>query len=419
MTITEKILATHSGRKEVFPGEFIEADVDLVLVNDITGPLAIEEFERSGIKKVFNPGKIVLVPDHFTPCKDIKSAEMVKVLRNFARLYSVIFYEIGKVGIEHALLPEEGLTIPGDVIIGADSHTCTYGAVGAFSTGIGSTDAAAAMITGKIWLKVPPTVRFVYRGKCNRYVGGKDLILYTIGRIGVDGARYKAMEFTGEVIENLGIDERFTICNMAVEAGAKNGIIPPDRITEKFLLDAGAKRKGIFLKSDSNAKYEDIMEIDVNLIQPQVAVPHLPSNSRDVRELSDIKIDQVVIGSCTNGRITDLRRAAEIARDKKVHPDVRVIVIPATQRVYQQAVKEGLVEIFVKSGCVISPPTCGPCLGGHMGVLADGEVAIATTNRNFIGRMGHPSSKVYLANPEIAMASAIRGKISHPDEVAK
>lgn len=419
MTITEKILASHAGRKEVSPGEFIEADVDLVFVNDITGPLAIEELEKTGIKRVFNPEKIVLIPDHFTPCKDIKSAENVKILRDFAHCYGVVFYEIGKVGIEHALLPEEGLTLPGNLIIGADSHTCTYGAVGAFSTGVGSTDAAAAMITGKVWLKVPPTVRFLYRGKRNRYVGGKDLILYTIGKIGVDGARYMAMEFAGEVIENLPVDDRFTICNMAIEAGAKNGIIAPDRITEEFLSSVGSKKKGIFLKNDSDAKYQDIIEINVNLIQPQVAAPHLPSNSRDVRELSDIKIDQVVIGSCTNGRISDLRRAAVIAQGKKVNPDVRTIIIPATQKVYQQAMEEGLIEIFVKSGCVISPPTCGPCLGGHMGVLAKGEVAIATTNRNFIGRMGHPSSEVYLANPEVAMASAIKGKISHPDEVVK
>jgi len=419
MTITEKILALHSGKKEVFPGEFIEADVDLILANDITGPLAIEEFESTGIGKVFNPEKIVLVPDHFTPCKDIKSAEMVKILRNFARKYGVIFYEIGKLGIEHALLPEEGFTLPGDLIIGADSHTCTYGAVGAFSTGVGSTDVAAAMITGKVWLKVPPTIRFVYNGRLNNYVGGKDLILYTIGKIGVDGARYKTMEFSGTVIESLACDDRFTICNMAIEAGAKNGIIIPDKITEEFVSLLKRKRESVFLRNDSDARYEGIIEINVDAIQPQVAVPHLPGNSKDVRDVSGIRIDQVVIGSCTNGRITDLRNAAKIARGKKVHPEVRTIIIPATQRVYQQAVKEGLIDIFIEAGCVISPPTCGPCLGGHMGVLGSGEVAIATTNRNFIGRMGHPSSDVYLANPEVAMASAIKGKISHPDEVVK
>ncbi len=419
MTITEKILAAHSGEKEVFPGEFIEADVDLVLANDITGPLAIEEFEKTGIKRVFNPEKIVLIPDHFTPCKDIKSAEMVKMLRNFARTYRVIFYEIGRVGIEHALIPEEGLAIPGDLIIGADSHTCTYGAIGAFSTGVGSTDVACAMITGKVWLKVPPTIRFVYTGNRNRYVGGKDLILYTIGKIGVDGARYKAMEFAGPAIDNLYSDDRFTICNMAIEAGAKNGIIAPDKSTEEFLSGLHIQRKPLFFTSDSETKYENTVEINVDLIQPQVAEPHLPSNSRDVRELSHIRINQVVIGSCTNGRITDLRKAAKIALGKKVHPEVRTIIIPATQRVCQQALKEGLIEIFMDAGCVISPPTCGPCLGGHMGVLAKDEIAIATTNRNFIGRMGHPSSKVYLANPEVAMASAIKGSISHPDEVVK
>ncbi len=418
MTITEKILAIHAGQKEVVPGQFIEADVDLVLANDITGPLAIEEFERSGAKKVFDPSKIVLVPDHFTPCKDIKSAEMVKVLRNFARRYGTRFYEIGKVGIEHALLPEEGLVLAGNLVIGADSHTCTYGALGAFSTGVGSTDVAAAFITGKVWLKVPPTIRFIYTGKCGKFVGGKDIILYTIARIGVDGARYRAMEFCGETIRNLSMDDRFTICNMAIEAGGKNGIIEPDGITEEFLLSA-AKAKGIFYSSDNDAKYENIIEIDAGVISPQVAAPHLPSNSKSVYEFSDIKIDQVVIGSCTNGRISDLRKAAMIAKGRYVHSEVRTIIIPATQKIYRQALREGLIDIFVEAGCVISPPTCGPCLGGHMGVLAKGEVVIATTNRNFIGRMGHPESFVYLSNPEVAMASAIKGKISHPDEVLK
>lgn len=418
MTITEKILATHAGKKEVFPGDFIEANVDLVLANDITGPLAIKEFESLNPSKVFDPDKIVFVPDHFTPCKDIKSAEMVKLLRDFSRKYKTRFYEIGKVGIEHTLLPEEGLVLPGDVIIGADSHTCTYGAVGAFSTGVGSTDVAAALITGKVWLKVPASIKFVYYGKCKKFVGGKDIILYTIGKIGVDGARYKSMEFTGEAIKNLPMDDRFTICNMAIEAGGKNGIIEPDRITEEFLLTV-TRKKGKIYKSDDDAKYEKIVEINVEKIEPQVAAPHLPSNSKDVKEYSDIKIDQVVIGSCTNGRISDLRRAAMIAKGKSVHPEVRVIIIPATQKIYQQALKEGLIDIFIKAGCVISPPTCGPCLGGHMGVLAKGEVAISTTNRNFIGRMGHPESFVYLANPEVAMASAIRGKISHPEEVLK
>ncbi|MCM8821303.1 MAG: 3-isopropylmalate dehydratase large subunit [Candidatus Omnitrophica bacterium] len=418
MTITEKILATHCGLDEIFPGQFIEANVDLILANDITGPLAIEEFEKTGAKKVFDPSKIVLVPDHFTPCKDIKSAEMVKILRNFSKKYKTRFYEIGKVGIEHALLPEEGLVTAGSLIIGADSHTCTYGAVGAFSTGVGSTDVAFGFVTGKVWLKVPPSIKFIYTGKCGRFVGGKDIVLYTIGKIGVDGARYRAMEFEGEAIENLSMDDRFTICNMAIEAGGKNGIIAPDIITEDFLTSV-AKEKGIFYRSDKDAKYENVVEIDASAIGPQVAAPHLPSNSRDVREFSDVRIDQVVIGSCTNGRISDLRRAAMIAKGKSVHSDVRAIIIPATQKVYQQAMKEGLINIFIDAGCVISPPTCGPCLGGHMGVLAKGEVAIATTNRNFIGRMGHPESFVYLSNPEVAMASAIKGRISHPDEVLK
>ncbi|MCM8759109.1 MAG: 3-isopropylmalate dehydratase large subunit [Candidatus Omnitrophica bacterium] len=418
MTITEKILAQHACLEEVFPGEFIEANVDLVLANDVTGPLAIEEFEKSGAKNVFNPDKIVLVPDHFTPCKDIKSAEMVKILRDFAKRHGTKFYEIGKVGIEHALLPEEGLIHAGDLIIGADSHTCTYGAVGAFSTGVGSTDVAAAFVTGKVWLKVPPTIKFIYNGKPLRFVGGKDIILYTIAKIGVDGARYKAMEFTGETIRYLSMDERFTICNMAIEAGGKSGIIEPDDITEEYLLLV-AKNKGKFNRSDRDAKYEEIIEIQVDKIPPQVAAPHLPSNSKDVREFSNVRIDQVVIGSCTNGRISDLRKAAQIAKGKSVHPDVRTIIIPATQKVYHQALREGLIDVFIQAGCVISPPSCGPCLGGHMGVLAKGEVALATTNRNFIGRMGHPESYVYLSNPEVAMASAIRGRIVHPEEVMR
>jgi len=416
MTITEKIIARHSGKDVVVPGEFVECDVDLVLANDITAPLAIEEFEKAGAKRVFDGSKIVLVPDHFTPCKDIQSAELVKKLREFARKHKVRFYEIGRAGIEHALLPEEGLTRPGDFIVGADSHTCTYGAVGAFSTGMGSTDIAAAMITGKVWIKVPPSLKFIYKGKRNKYVGGKDLILYTIGKIGVDGATYKSMEFTGEAIRNLPMDDRFTMCNMAIEAGAKNGIIEPDEITSLYLEEIGIPPIN-FLKSDEDALYEKVIEIDVSDIMPQVAAPHLPSNSKSVDEYADIKIDQVVIGSCTNGRITDLRRAASILNGHTVHPEVRCIIIPATQKVYQQALKEGLIDVFLTAGCVISPPTCGPCLGGHMGVIGKGEVAIATTNRNFIGRMGHPQSYVYLSNPEVAAASAIKGKICHPDEV--
>ncbi|MCM8804877.1 MAG: 3-isopropylmalate dehydratase large subunit, partial [Candidatus Omnitrophica bacterium] len=391
--------------------------IDLILANDITGPLAIKEFENIGAKSVFNPEKIVLVPDHFTPCKDIKSAELVKILREFAKKYKVRFYEIGQVGIEHALLPEEGLTLPGQLIVGADSHTCTYGAVGCFSTGVGSSDVAYAMITGKLWFKVPETINFFYYGNLNSFVGGKDLILYTIGLIGVNGANYKSMEFTGPVIENLPIDDRFTICNMAIEAGGKNGIIKPDKITEEYLKSIGVKVNIENLETDSENDYEKIIEIDVSKIEPQVSAPFLPSNSKSVREYQDIKIDQVVIGSCTNGRISDLRKAANILKNKKVHSEVRCIIIPATQKVYMQALKEGLIEIFLSAGCVISPPTCGPCLGGHMGVLAKGEVAIATTNRNFIGRMGDPESYVYLSNPEVAAASAIKGKIVHPEEI--
>jgi 3-isopropylmalate/(R)-2-methylmalate dehydratase large subunit len=417
MTITEKIIAKHSGKESVKPGEFVESSVDLVMANDITGPLAIEEFEKIGAKKVFDPDKIVLVPDHFTPPKDIQSAELVKCLRGFAKEYKVRFYEIGKVGIEHALLPEEGLTLPGDFIIGADSHTCTYGAVGAFSTGMGSTDIAAAMITGKTWIKVPSTIRFNYTGKRNKYVGGKDLILYTIGKIGVDGATYRSMEFTGETIRNLPMDDRFTICNMAIEAGAKNGIIEPDDITLSYIEEITGHMPETTVKSDEDAVYEKTIEIDVEKIQPQVAAPHLPSNSKDVTEYSDIKIDQVVIGSCTNGRISDLRRAAGILNGQTIHPEIRCILIPATPKIYKQALKEGLIDVFLSANCVVSPPTCGPCLGGHMGVLGKGEVAISTTNRNFIGRMGHPGSYVYLSNPEVAAASAIKGKICHPDSI--
>ncbi len=417
MTITEKIIAAHSGKESVSPGEFVESRVDLVLANDITAPLAIEEFEKAGAKKVFDPKKIVLVPDHFTPCKDIKSAELVKTLRRFARAHKVRFYEIGRVGIEHALLPEEGLTLSGDFIIGADSHTCTYGAVGAFSTGMGSTDIAAAMVTGKVWIKVPASIKFNYTGKRNKYVGGKDLILYTIGKIGVDGASYRSMEFTGDTISNLPMDDRFTMCNMAIEAGAKNGIIAPDELTQMYIEEVTGRSEGTVLNSDGGAKYEKIIEIDADRIQPQVSAPHLPSNAKNAEEFSDVKIDQSVIGSCTNGRITDMRRAAGIMNGQSVHPEVRCIIIPATQKIYQQALKEGLIDIFLNAGCVISPPTCGPCLGGHMGVLGKGEVAIATTNRNFIGRMGHPESYVYLSNPEVAAASAIKGRICHPDMI--
>jgi len=418
MTLSQQIISIHSGKKSVTAGEFVESSVDLVLANDITAPLAIEEFLKSGSKKVFDPRRIVLVPDHFTPCKDIRSAEMVKVLRDFSARFGVRFYELGKVGIEHALLPEEGLTRPCDLIVGADSHTCTYGAVGAFSTGMGSTDIASAMITGKVWMKVPSAIRFNYHGKRNRYVGGKDLILYTIGKTGVDGASYMSMEFCGEVISNLPMDDRFTICNMAIEAGAKNGIIGADDITENYMRTVAPEAVSCNLEAAGDSDYWKVVDIDVSGIEPQVAAPHLPSNSGDARKYSGVRIDQAVIGSCTNGRISDLRRAASILNGQTVHPGVRCIVIPATPRIYRQAVKEGLIEVFMSAGCIISPPTCGPCLGGHMGVLAKGETAIATTNRNFIGRMGHVESYVYLSGPEVAAASAVRGRICHPEEIS-
>ena len=418
MTLSQQIISIHSGKKSVTAGEFVESSVDLVLANDITAPLAIEEFLKSGSKKVFDPRRIVLVPDHFTPCKDIRSAEMVKVLRDFSARFGVRFYELGKVGIEHALLPEEGLTRPCDLIVGADSHTCTYGAVGAFSTGMGSTDIASAMITGKVWMKVPSAIRFNYHGKRNRYVGGKDLILYTIGKTGVDGASYMSMEFCGEVISNLPMDDRFTICNMAIEAGAKNGIIGADDITENYMRTVAPEAVSCNLEAAGDSDYWKVVDIDVSGIEPQVAAPHLPSNSGDARKYSGVRIDQAVIGSCTNGRISDLRRAASILNGQTVHPGVRCIVIPATPRIYRQAVKEGLIEVFMSAGCIISPPTCGPCLGGHIGVLAKGETAIATTNRNFIGRMGHVESYVYLSGPEVAAASAVRGRICHPEEIS-
>lgn len=418
-TITEKILAAHSNKKEVSPGEIIMADVDLVLGNDITAPIAIHEFKKTGIKKVFDYHKIVLVPDHFTPNKDIKSAENCKILREFAKEQKIInYFEVGRTGIEHALLPEKGLVLPGELIIGADSHTCTYGAIGCFSTGIGSTDMAFSMATGKIWLKVPETIKFVYYGKLKKWVSGKDLILYTISQIGVDGANYCAMEFTGEVIKSLNMDERFTICNMAVEAGAKSGIIEPDEITLEY-VEKRANRKYKIYKSDPEANYKKIYEFDVSKIEPQVALPHLPSNCVSVNKIKDVWIDQVVIGSCTNGRITDLRVAASILKGRKVPQEVRLIIIPATQEIYKQALKEGLIEIFIEAGAVISPPTCGPCLGGHMGVLAKGERCVSTTNRNFVGRMGDKESEVYLSSPAVAAASAIAGKIVSPEEVLK
>nr|WP_276900193.1 3-isopropylmalate dehydratase large subunit [Dictyoglomus thermophilum] len=418
MTITEKILADHSGKKEVFPGELIFVKLDFILANDITGPLAIKEFEKIGVEKVFDNEKIALIPDHSTPNKDIKSAMQSKMLREFAKRQGIkYYYEVGRVGIEHALLPEEGLVLPGDAIIGADSHTCTYGALGAFSTGVGSTDLAYAMATGEIWLKVPESIKFIYYGKLPQWVTGKDLILYTIGNIGVDGARYKAMEFTGEVIRNLPMSDRLTICNMAIEAGAKNGIIEPDEITLDYVRNR-AKRDFKIYKSDEDAQYKEVYEWDVSDLEPIVAFPHLPSNIKKISEISkDIYIDQVYIGSCTNGRIEDLRIAAKILKGHKVHKDVRLIITPATPNIYMQALKEGLIEIFLEAGASITPSSCGPCLGGHLGVLAEGEKAVATTNRNFVGRMGHPKSEVYLSNPAVAAASAILGRIAAPWEV--
>jgi 3-isopropylmalate/(R)-2-methylmalate dehydratase large subunit len=417
MTITEKILAAHCNKKSVVPGELIEAKLDFILGNDITAPFAIKEFRKVGAKKVFDRNRVALIPDHFTPNKDIKSAEQCKLLRDFAREQKLTnYFEVGKVGIEHALLPEFGLVLPGDAIIGADSHTCTYGAVGAFSTGVGSTDLAAAMITGKAWFKVPESIKFIFYGKRQQWVDGKDLILHTIGDIGVDGALYKSMEFTGETIEKLSMDSRFTMCNMAIEAGGKNGIIAPDKITLDY-VKTRAQRKYKLFQSDPDAKYVEVIEYDVSKIEPQVAFPHLPSNTKPISKVGKVQIDQSVIGSCTNGRIEDLRIAAKIMNGKKVHPYVRCIIFPATQAIYLQAMKEGLIEIFIKSGAAVSTPTCGPCLGGHMGILAAGERAIATTNRNFIGRMGDTKSEVYLSNPAIAAASAILGRIGSPKEV--
>jgi 3-isopropylmalate/(R)-2-methylmalate dehydratase large subunit len=419
MTITEKILAAHTNKKQVSPGQLLDVRIDLALGNDITAPLAIQAFKEIGAKRVFHRDRLVLVPDHFTPAKDIPSAEQCKVLREFARAHHIThFFEIGEAGIEHVLLPEKGLVLPGDVVIGADSHTCTYGAVGAFSTGVGSTDLAAIMATGRLWLKVPESLKLVYHGKLNPWVSGKDLILFTIGDIGVDGALYQAMEFCGETIQRLPMAGRFTMANMAIEAGAKNGIFEPDEITLQFIKPR-AKRPYRLYRSDREAHYVDVREYNVSKIHPQVALPHIPSNIKDVREIGKIEIDQVVIGSCTNGHLDDLRVAAKILRRKKVAPSIRLIVIPATQDIYRQALKEGLIEIFISAGAVVSPPTCGPCLGGHMGVLAGGERALATTNRNFRGRMGHAQSEVYLSNPAVAAASAVKGRICHPKEVMK
>lgn len=417
MTMTQKILAAHAGVKEVRVGELIMADLDLVLGNDVTTPVAVKEFERINAQEVFDRKKIAIVPDHFTPNKDIKSAEQCKLIRRFARDNEIEnYFEIGQMGIEHALIPEKGLVVPGDVVIGADSHTCTYGALGAFSTGIGSTDMAAGMATGKCWFKVPDAIRFNLKGTLNKWVSGKDVILHIIGMIGVDGALYQSMEFGGEGLASLSIDDRFTMANMAIEAGAKNGIFEVDDITIEY-VKAHSKKEYTVYKADEDAKYSRIIDIDLSRIKLTVAFPHLPDNTRTIDEVGDIEIDQVVIGSCTNGRIEDLRAAARVLKGKKVHPGVRTIIFPATQKIYLQAMREGLLEIFIEAGAAVSTPTCGPCLGGHMGILAKGERAVATTNRNFVGRMGHPESEVYLASPAVAAASAITGKISSPEKV--
>ncbi|HUU08138.1 MAG TPA: 3-isopropylmalate dehydratase large subunit [Dehalococcoidales bacterium] len=417
MTLAEKILSEHTNRKKVIPGEFITARVDLILANDITAPIAIREFRQLGLERVFDPKKIVFVPDHFTPAKDIASAEQVKLTQQFAREQGIGFFELGQMGIEHVLLPELGMVLPGDVVIGADSHTCTGGALGAFATGMGSTDIAAAMATGDIWMKVPPTLKFIYHGKLGKWVGGKDLILYTIGDIGVDGALYSAMEFSGPAIDSLSMDGRFTMANMAIEAGAKAGLFQVDDKTIDYVKPRARRAYKVY-QPDSDAEYARVMEYDAAKIAPQVALPHSPANARPVSEVGDIEIDQVLIGSCTNGRLEDLEIAAGIIKGRKIHPGVRCIVIPGSQQVYLDALKEGLMEIFISAGAVVTTPTCGPCLGGHMGVLADGERCLSTTNRNFIGRMGSPESEVYLANPAVAAASAITGKITSPDEIS-
>ena len=419
MTIAQKILAAHAARDRVDPGELVQVQVDLVLANDITAPLAIDQFRKVGAGRVFDPERVVLVPDHFTPNRDVRSAEQAKYVREFAREQKLTWYfEVGRMGIEHALLPEQGLVGPGDVVVGADSHTCTYGALGAFSTGMGSTDIAAAMILGQAWMKVPESMKFVYRGRLPRFVGGKDLILHTIGDIGVDGALYRAMEFTGEAIGELSMDGRLTMSNMAIEAGGKAGLIAPDAKTLDYVKGRAVRGYTVY-ESDASAEYAEVREYDVSRIRPTVSCPHLPSNTKAAAELGAVVIDQAVVGSCTNGRMEDLRQAAEVLRGRKVDPRVRLIVIPATQKIWQQAVSEGLMDVFVEAGAAVSTPTCGPCLGGHMGCLAGGERAIATTNRNFVGRMGSPKSEVYLSNPAVAAASAVTGRITDPSEILK
>lgn len=418
MTMTQKILADHAGVKEVHAGELIEANVDIVMANDITGPMALPIFKKM-TDKVFDKDKVVLVPDHFTPNKDIKSAENSKAIREFSREQGLTHHmEQGKCGVEHAILPESGIVVAGDAVIGADSHTCTYGAIGAFSTGVGTTDIATGMATGQLWFKVPSAIKFNLHGKLPKYVSGKDVILHIIGRIGVDGALYKSMEFTGEGVKELSMADRFTICNMAIEAGAKNGIFPVDEAAIEY-LDKHAKREYKIYEADSDAEYEEVVDVDLSAIRPTVAFPHLPGNAKTVDEIEamdKIYIDQVVIGSCTNGRMEDLRKAAAILKGKKVADNVRVMVVPATQKIYLQCILEGILETFVESGCAVNTPSCGPCMGGHMGVLAKGEKCVSTTNRNFVGRMGDVESLIYLASPETAAASAIAGYIANPEK---
>jgi len=420
MTMTQKILAAHAGLDKIVPGQLIEANLDLVLGNDITSPVAIKEFAKIGVDRVFDKSKIALVPDHFTPNKDIKSAEHCKMLRDFAGKQNLDnYFEIGQMGIEHCLIPEKGLAVPGDVIIGADSHTCTYGALGAFSTGVGSTDMAVGMATGQAWFKVPPALKFELVGKPAKWVSGKDIILHIIGMIGVDGALYKSMEYVGDGLQYLSMDDRFCIANMAIEAGAKNGIFPIDEKTREYVA-AHAQRPGVEYTADANAEYETTYVIDLATLRPTVSFPHLPDNTRTIDNVGEVKLDQVVIGSCTNGRIEDLRIAAGILAGRKgvkVKKNLRVLIFPGTQDIILQAMEEGLIEDFIRAGAVVSPPTCGPCLGGHMGVLAKGERAIATTNRNFVGRMGHPESEVYLASPAVAAASALTGYITDPEKI--
>ena len=417
MTMTQKILAAHAGLESVQAGQLIMADLDLVLANDITGPVAIHEVEKLNKKTVFDKDKIALVPDHFTPNKDIKSAEHCKCVREYAKAHDITnYFEVGQMGIEHALVPEKGLIVAGDVCIGADSHTCTYGALGAFSTGVGSTDMGCGMITGQAWFKVPSAIRIELTGKLSKWVSGKDVILHIIGMIGVDGALYRSMEFAGDGVASLSMDDRFSIANMAIEAGAKNGIFPVDEQTIAYMKEHSTKEYKVF-EADEDAEYDEVIKIDLSTLKPTVAFPHLPENTKTVDEAGDVTIDQVVIGSCTNGRISDLREAASVLKGRKVADGIRAIVIPATQSIYMQAIEEGLVQTFIEAGAVVSTPTCGPCLGGHMGCLAKGERAVSTTNRNFVGRMGHVESEVYLASPAVAAASAVTGKISLPSDL--